>query len=321
MKYRALGTSGLTVSEIGFGAWGIGGQTEGNTSYGKTNDALSREALERAFALGITFFDTANVYGDGRSEALIGATFAGMRNRIVIATKAGLSRFDTPPDFSPETLRRSLEDSLDRLKTDRIDLLQLHNPPPELFERSPESYAALEDFKREGMIRCFGMSVKTPAEAITLISRHHVAALQLNFNMLDIRAIDSGLFEIARQQDIGVIARTPLSFGFLSGLVSTATKFPPGDHRRRWPQKQIEHWITGARATHDAAGSLAGQTRSQTALRFCLSFSAVSSVIPGILTPQEAEENAKASDLGPLPDNARDRILALNRATDFFVRD
>ncbi|HUK60464.1 MAG TPA: aldo/keto reductase [Stellaceae bacterium] len=317
MRYRALGTSGLTVSEIGFGAWGIGGRTAGETSYGDTDDRRSRAALERALALGITFFDTANVYGDGHSERLIGEVFAGARAQVVIATKAGLEKFGTPAQFTPERLRRSLEGSLARLKSDYVDLLQLHDPPSDLFRTAPEVFAALEDFRREDMVRAFGVSAKSPADALKLIEGHALAAVQVNLNMLDVRAAEGGLLEIARARGIGIIARTPLSFGFLSGAPETH-EFPPGDHRRSWPVAQLERWRAGARAAAAIAAE-PGEKLSQAALRFCLSFAAVSSVIPGILGAEEADENAQASDLGPLSESVRERILALNRAQSFFA--
>lgn len=319
MKYRPLGRTGLTVSEIGFGAWGIGGRTAGETSYGATDDARSRAALERAFELGITFYDTSNVYGDGHSEALIGEVFEHRRERIVIATKAGLARYDSPPDFSALALRRSLDESLTRLRATYVDLFQLHNPPADLFRRQPESYAALQELARDGKIRSFGVSVKAPAEALAMLEEHFVPTVQVNLNMLDIRALDSGLIDRAAGGGIGVIARTPLSFGFLSGAVTRKTRFPEGDHRRRWPRPQIERWIEGAAALNEAAGQGPGEPPSQVALRFCLSFPGVSTVIPGILTPGEAEENARASALGALPDAARDRVVALNRRQSFFI--
>lgn len=314
MNYRALGTTGLVVSEIGFGAWGIGGRTAGETSYGETDDRASRAALERALALGITFFDTAPAYGDGRSERLIGAALAG--TRTVIATKAGIARFGAAPDFSPARIRRSLEASLGRLKTDHVDLLQLHDPPPDLFETAPETYAALEDMRREGLIRAFGVSAKSPADALALLRRHAVPVVQVNLNMLDTRAIACGLLALAEGNGIGVIARTPLCFGFLAG--AEQREFLPGDHRRRWPTQQIERWREGARAAHAIAGS-AAESPGQTALRFCLSFPAVATVIPGILTETEAAENARASDLGPLPAAVRDRIVSLNKESSFFA--
>jgi aryl-alcohol dehydrogenase-like predicted oxidoreductase len=318
MRYRPLGTSGLTVSEIGFGAWGIGGATVGETSYGATDDRRSSAALERALDLGVTFFDTSNVYGDGHSEALIGAAFAGNRERVVIATKAGLIRFGAAADFSPESLRRSLDGSLARLGCDYVDLLQLHNPPADLFVRAPESYDALETFRREGKVRALGLSVRNPADAPSLIEGHRIDALQINLNMLDLRAHESGLLALATRRGIGVIARTPLCFGFLSGAVGPETRFPPGDHRRTWPRAQLERWSKGARAMQDAAGAAEGQSWSQVALRFCLSFPEVASVIPGMLGPEEVVENARASELGPLAPEARDRVVALNRTLEIF---
>ena len=320
MRSRALGLSGLTVSEIGFGAWGIGGRTDGETSYGHTDDRRSLAALDRALDLGVTFYDTAPAYGDGHSEALLGQAFARRRERVVIATKAGLSRFGEPSDFSPAALRASLESSLRRLKSDYVDLLQLHNAPPALFRRSPEIYAALEELRREGKARDFGVSVKSPQEALAILATHRVASVQVNLNMLDVRAIESGLLLVAAEKGAGIIARTPLCFGFLSGAVTAKTAFPPGDHRRGWPQAQIERWLSGAAVMHAAADVSPTEARSQAALRFCLSFSEVSTVIPGTLSPTEAEENAAASDAGPLRDNARDRIVAINREVELFVR-
>lgn len=320
MKYRPLGGTGLTVSEIGFGAWGIGGATAGETSYGATDDKRSQAALAAALDLGITFYDTAPAYGDGHSEELIGAAFARRRQRVVIATKAGLESFSQPPDFSPAGLRLSLERSLTRLKTDYVDLFQLHNPPPDLFVRAPESFAALQALAKERKIRSFGVSVKAPDEALAMLQHHAVPCVQVNLNMLDTRAVESGLIELAEARGIGIIARTPLCFGFLSGAVTADTQFPEGDHRRRWPRAQLQRWVEGARTMQAAAQAPNSQSQSQVALRFCLSFPAVSTVIPGILTPEEAAENGQASIYGPLSGTARDEILTLNRRQSFFIR-
>ena len=320
MRYRPLGRSGLVVSEIGFGAWGIGGRTAGQTSYGDTDDARSLAALARAFERGITFYDTANVYGDGHSEELLGRAFAQQRDRVVIATKAGLIRFGEPADFSPAAIRRSLEGSLRRLKSDYVDLFQLHDPPSDIFARSPESYAELARLKAEGKIRAFGVSVKAPSDALPILAAHAVAAVQLNLNMLDVRAVDAGVLAAVAAAGAGIVARTPLCFGFLSGTLRADTEFPAGDHRRAWPRAQLERWIAGASAMHEAASVPAGQTPSQAALRFCLAFPEVSSVIPGILDPAEAEANAAASELGALAVAARDRIVALNHTIELFAR-
>lgn len=326
MKYRPLGSTGLEVSEIGFGAWGIGGATAGATSYGATDDAGSRTALSRAFDLGITFYDTAPAYGDGHSETLIGEAFRGRRSRIVVATKAGQQRWGQPPDFSPAALLRSAEASLRRLGGDAIDLLQLHNPPAGLFAADPDVAETLDGLREAGTIRAWGVSVKSPQEASALIGVVPAAVVQVNLNMLDVRAATSGLLAEAASHGIGVIARTPLCFGFLSGAVDGTTRFADDDHRTAWSRAQIVRWADGARQLHEAAGSgqaaaqAPDQSWSRTALRFCLSFPEVATTIPGILSAQEAEENAAASAAGPLDGVAVSRILDLHSRESFFLR-
>jgi aryl-alcohol dehydrogenase-like predicted oxidoreductase len=317
MKYRPLGATGIMVSEIGFGAWGIGGATAGATSYGATDDGRSRAALARAFDLGITLYDTAPAYGDGHSEALIGEAFRGRRDRVVVTTKAGQERWGLPPDFSPTALRRSAEASLRRLGGDAIDLLQLHNPPAGLFAGNPDVPEALDSLRRAGKIRAWGVSVKSPEEALVLIRSAPAAVVQVNLNMLDVRAVTLGLLTATAAHRIGVIARTPLCFGFLSGAVDENTRFAPDDHRGAWSQAQTARWADGARRLHDAAAS--GQARSRTALRFCLPFPEVATTIPGILSTGEAEENAAASPAGPLDPEAIGRILDLHSRESFFL--
>src|SRR6185295_5584920 len=157
MKYRALGRTGLSVSEIGFGAWGIGGRTVGETSYGDTDDRTSLVALRRALDRGITFFDTSSAYGEGHSEALIGEAFAARRDKVVIATKAGYDSWDKPPDFSPGAVVASAERSLARLRSDYVDLLQLHNPPAQAL-REGGVREALTRLQSSGKIRAWGVS-------------------------------------------------------------------------------------------------------------------------------------------------------------------
>lgn len=318
MKYRALGRTGLSVSEIGFGAWGIGGRTSGTTSYGDTDDRTSLAALARALDCGITFFDTSAAYGDGHSEALIGQAFAGRRNKIVIATKAGYDRWDRPPDFSAEAVVCSTEKSLVRLRTDYIDLLQLHNPVAEALSDDGlrESLARLQ---AAGKIRAWGLSAKSPAEAIEALTAFAAPVVQANFNMMDVRAVDSGLLAEVERRGAGFIGRTPLCFGFLSGTIGRDTVFSPGDHRLGWSRAQLDNWIDGADDLLAAVGAAPGAAAAQAALRFCLAFSAVSTIIPGILTPQEADQDAEASVAGPLSEAAVQAILAINRRRQFFV--
>jgi aryl-alcohol dehydrogenase-like predicted oxidoreductase len=318
VKYRPLGQTGLTVSEIGFGAWGIGGRTSGTTSYGDTDDRTSLAALDRALDCGITFFDTSAAYGDGHSEVLIGQAFAGRRDKVMVATKAGYDSWDRRPDFSANAVVASTERSLARLRSDYVDLLQLHNPPAEALgdERLREALARLQG---AGKVRAWGVSAKSPAEAIEALTAFGAPVVQANFNMMDVRAIDSGLLAEAERRGAGFIGRTPLCFGFLSGTITRQTAFPDGDHRLGWSRAQLENWIDGTGELLAAIGARPGRDGAQAALRFCLAQPALSSTIPGILTAAEAEENAAASGLGLLPPSAVAAVLDINRRRQFFV--
>ena len=318
MKYRPLGRTGLVVSEIGFGAWGIGGRTGGTTSYGDTDDATSHAALVKALDRGITFFDTSSAYGDGHSEELIGQAFKALRSRVVIATKAGYESWDRPPDFSPAAVVASAERSLARLQTDYIDLFQLHNPPAGALA-GDELRGAMAGLIQAGKVRAWGVSAKSPGEAIEALRLCDAPVVQANFNMMDVRSLTSGLFDETSRRQTGFIARTPLCFGFLTGLIDRDTTFPPGDHRLGWSRAQLDNWIDGAQDLLTAVAAAPGETAVEAALRFCLAFQAVSSVIPGILRPVEVDQNAAASDRGAMPSEAVEAVLAINRRRQFFV--
>lgn len=318
MKNRVLGRTGLVVSEIGFGAWGIGGRTVGTTSYGETDDATSLAALARAVDHGITFFDTSGAYGDGHSEELIGQAFKTMRSSVVIATKAGYESWGRPPDFSTAAVVASAERSLARLQTDYLDVLQLHNPPAEVL-RLGDLEEAIYRLTKGGKIRSWGVSAKSPPEALEALRLCAAPVVQANFNMMDVRTLTSGLFEEVSRRRAGFIARTPLCFGFLAGTIDRDTAFPPGDHRLGWSRAQLDNWIDGAQDILAAVAASPGASAVQTALRFCLAFPAVSSVIPGILRPAEADQNAAASILGPLSAKAVDTVLGINVRRQFFV--
>ena len=318
MKYRALGRTGLSVSEIGFGAWGIGGRTVAQTSYGDTDDAVSIAALQQAVESGITFFDTSAAYGNGHSEVLIGRALAGVRDRVVIATKAGYESWDQSPDFSAAAIVASTERSLRRLATDRIDVLFLHNAPLDVLT-APDLQEAMAGLVTSGKVRTWGLSAKGPADAVSALEACDVAVIQANFNMMDTRAASGGLFEAMARRGTGFVARTPLCFGFLSGTITRETRFPAGDHRLGWPAEQLANWIDGASDLLVAVGAKPGTEGAQAALRFCLSFAEVSTTIPGILTPHEAAENAAASDPGPLPRDAVEAVMEINRRRQFFV--
>jgi aryl-alcohol dehydrogenase-like predicted oxidoreductase len=303
VRYRPLGASGLQASEIGFGAWGIGGRTAGATSYGDTDDSVSLSALHEAFDNGINFYDTASVYGDGHSEELIGKAFEDRRHRVLLATKAGILPSFRGYDFSASALRASLEDSLRRLRTDYVDLFQLHNAGPDVILRNDEVGEALARFVGEGKVRLCGASTPAPQDALSLLDLPYLSCFQVNCNILDWRSVDCGLLDRARQLRIGIIARTPLAFGFLTGRLDAGARFDASDHRSRWPRQKTSTWLEAADAIFAASGIPQGVIeRTQFALRFCLSLEGVATVIPGMMSPQEVRENVAAcerSRLGP----------------------
>ena len=319
MQYRPLGATGLRVSEIGFGAWGIGGNAKGAVAYGPTDDSESKRALLHAFDAGVTFFDTADFYGFGHSEEVLGAGLAAVRSKVIIATKVGMLDAAGSQDFSTAHMRRSLEQSLQRLGTDYIDLYQLHSPPIGLIGAGGEILACLEDMQREGKIRAFGISVRSPEEGIAA-ARLGFGCLQVNFNLLDQRAAENGLFDLCLEHGVGVIGRTPLCFGFLTGQYSSRDKFAAEDHRNRWKPEQRDKWAGAYPLFQSALQNPGGQTPAQFALRFCLSFPAISSVIPGMLTAAHVDDNTRASELGVLAASELSGIMGIYREHDFFLK-
>ena len=305
MDYRPLGSTGIRVSALGFGAWGIGGATPGATSYGETDDRESLRALNAAFDRGITVYDTSSVYGDGHSEALIGQCFDGRRREIVIATKAGITSSYRGYDFSPPALRASLEGSLRRLRTDYVDLLQLHNAGPDVVANCPDIIGLLTRLVDEGKVRAWGISTPSPEDAVALLDVAGVGCFQVNCNVLDWRAIDAGLPGRAASLGIGLIARTPLAFGLLSGAIAKDTVFPATDHRSKWSRERVATWVEAAQSVVEAVevpDTIEG--RVALALRFCLSVAAVATVIPGMLTRNEVIANVAACEEGPLEADA-----------------
>ena len=296
MRYRNLGSTGISVSEIGFGTWGLGGD-----SYGPINDSVSQNALRLALDSGVTFYDTSDLYGNGHSEEILGATFHDLRQQIVIATKVGSlphTGFYMPQDFSEKYIREAVTLSLRRLKTEYIDLYQLHSPPLDL-PNWEEIVFVLQSLQREGQIRVFGISARSPADAKTAIERFGFDVVQVNFNLIDHRAIESGLFELCRRKNVGVIARTPLGFGYLTGRMTGDEELRERDHRANWPKEQLRRW---AKTPGLFAPLKEGKSRTmvQLALQFCLSDDSVSTVIPGMMTCDEVRENVTVAKLPPL---------------------
>jgi aryl-alcohol dehydrogenase-like predicted oxidoreductase len=319
MNYRPLGRTGISVSEIGFGAWGIGGAVQGSISYGPTDDGESQAALRRALEKGVTFYDTADLYGYGHSERLIGETFKFKRHQVVLASKVGRLNQDGDQDFSPKHIRTSLGASLKRLQTDYLDLYQLHDPPIKLLEEEPRVCETLRSLKQAGVIRAWGISLKDPADGVAAIKEFRCDVVQSNFNMIDQRIINVGLVQCCREEGVGLISRTPLCFGFLTGVLSATTQFDAQDHRGRWSAAQRELWANANRAFASLKRK-DGESLAQQALRYCLSYSEISAVIPGMLRAEEVDENIQASRLGPLEDRERAAIEAIYKSATFFVK-
>jgi aryl-alcohol dehydrogenase-like predicted oxidoreductase len=294
MKQRRLGGTGIVVSAVGFGAWGIGGNEHGN-SYGTTDDEESVRAVRRALDLGCTFFDTADVYGWGRSEAVLGRALEGRRDDVVIATKVGGDFYHggVRMNLSPEYVRFAVRKSMERLRTDRIDLYQLHNPPPETLAE-PDLYSVFGELQEEGKIGNFGVSIHDPSEGLAAMRAAQPAALQVVYNMVH-RGPEDELFPACRARGVGVVAREPLWNGFLTGKYGGTETFEPGDIRSHWPETYRRQ---RAEVAQELGRRLAADGRSlaQAAVAFALSRRDVSTVIPGCKTVVQVEENMAAAE-------------------------
>jgi aryl-alcohol dehydrogenase-like predicted oxidoreductase len=300
MKYRKFGSIGWDVSEISFGAWAIGG------SWGTQSDDESLAALRRAIELGVNFIDTADVYGDGRSERLIAQLKRELKDKIYVATKAG-RRLNphTADGYNEQNLAQFIDRSLKNLETDCLDLVQLHCPPTEVFYR-PEVFAAMDRFKAAGKIRHYGVSVEKVEEALKAIEFPGVQSVQIIFNMLRHRPAEL-FFAEAKRRNVAVIVRVPLASGMLTGKLSSNSKFAADDHRQfnrhgeMFDQGETFSGVdykTGLEAVKQLREVLpAGPTLAQLALRWILMFDAVSCIIPGARRPAQVEDNVAASEV------------------------
>ncbi|SDR65566.1 aldo/keto reductase [Opitutus sp. GAS368] len=305
MNSRIFGKTGRLVSEIGLGTWQLGG------GWGDVTDEAALATLRAAYEAGTTFFDTADVYGDGRSETLIGKFLreAKLRDRVFVATKLG-RRGDPgwPKNFTREVVRKHTEDSLKRLGIEALDLTQFHCVPPEVLRRG-ELFGWLAELQREGKIRAYGASVEAMDEALWCCAQPGCAALQIIFNLFRQKPVHT-LFDAARRSGVALIVRLPLASGLLGGKMTAQTKFPANDHRnfnRDGQQFNVGETFAGLPfekgvALADALKPLvpAGMTMAEFSLRWCLDFEAVSVLIPGARNPAQALANARASVLAPL---------------------
>lgn len=315
MKYRLLGKTGIRVSEIGYGTWGLGGD-----SYGPISDDTSIACLRRAHELGVNFYDTSDLYGAGHSEEVIGRAFHSNREKVILATKVGLlphTGFYMPQDLSPKYIKKALEASLRRLNTDYVDLYQLHSPEVAYLKEHPEVFDALDELRVKQKVRNIGLSARSPLDAMELLKLYPFASVQVNFNLIDHRGVDNGLFALAKKGNIGIIARTPLCFGYLTGKLSGKKDFKGQDHRANWPEDQLNRWAN-APGLFDALLKKKAYSPSQLALSFCLQPDAVSTTVPGMMQLIEVEQNVACSDLPKLSNDDIHEIKRIYQSNTFF---
>lgn len=319
MNTRTLGKDGFEVSEVGLGCWQIGG------NWGEPLEATTAtEILSSAAKNETTFFDTADVYGEGQSERFIGDYLAHAKDSIRVATKFGRASSVFPNAYTKEALRASVLGSQERLKVSRIDLLQLHCVPTEIL-RDGDIFNWLRELKQEGLISHFGASVETVEEGLICLKQEGLCSLQVIFNLFRQKLIEE-LFPQAKEAGVGIIVRLPLASGLLSGKFSVASTFPQSDHRafnRNGECFNVGETFAGlpfekgVELADTIQAMLPTKTASmaQLALRWILDHDAVSTVIPGASSPQQAEDNAAASALPPLSKE-------LHRAlSEFYTND
>jgi aryl-alcohol dehydrogenase-like predicted oxidoreductase len=304
MHYRTLGRTGWKVSTISFGAWAIG------SAWGRVNDKESLAALHRAVDLGVNFFDTADVYGDGHSEQLLAQLKRERREEIIIATKAG-RRLNphTADGYNAANLTAFIERSLKNLETERLDLVQLHCPPTAVYYR-PEVFEALDALTEQGRIRYYGVSVERVEEALKAIEYPGVQSVQIIYNIFRQRPMDL-FFAEAKRRQVGILARLPLSSGMLTGKLNTQSQFAADDHRQfnrhgesfdRGETFSGVDYETGLSAVAELRSLIPPEmTMTQFALRWILMHDAVTCAIPGARRVAQVEENISASDLSAIP--------------------
>jgi aryl-alcohol dehydrogenase-like predicted oxidoreductase len=305
MEFRELGRTGWKVSEISFGAWAIGG------TWGDVDDRESLAALHRALDLGVNFFDTADVYGDGRSERLLAQLHKERKESFRVATKAGRRLFPhKAKGYNRENLTAFVERSLKNLATETLDLLQLHCPPTAVYYM-PEVFGILDDLSKEGKLRFYGVSVERVEEALKAIEYPAVQSVQIIFNIFRQRPADL-FFREAERKEVGILTRLPLSSGMLAGKMNRSSTFSPDDHRAfnrhgesfdRGETFSGIDFETGLQAVDELRAFVpSDMTLAQMALRWILMFPAVTCAIPGAKRPAQVEENVSAADLPALPD-------------------
>ena len=303
MQYKALGRTGFEVSGISFGAWAIGG------TWGKVDDAESMRTLHRALDLGVNFFDTADVYGDGHSERLLARLRRERREPFWVATKIG-RRSDphTAASYTRTNLTAYVERCLKNLEVEAVDLLQIHCPPTDVFYM-PEVFGVFDDLVKAGKVRFYGASVERAEEGLKALEYPAIQSLQVVFNILRQRPAEL-LFPRALERKVGILARLPLSSGMLTGKLTRATHFEPDDHRSfNREGAAFSKGETFSGFDYEKGLLVVEKLRallprdmpmSELALRFIAAFPAVTCSIPGARRPEQVEQNVRAGERGPL---------------------
>jgi aryl-alcohol dehydrogenase-like predicted oxidoreductase len=323
MQYRVLGNTGMRVSVIGFGAWAIGGASAASGTpfgWGGTTDDESLAAIRRARELGVNFFDTSDSYGFGRSESLLGIVLSRYRREMIIATKVGVVRTssgDLKKDFSRKHILLAVDGSLKRLRTDYIDLYQLHNPTLDDLRRE-EIQETMDRLQELGKIRYWGVSIFTPEEGIEIINKRWGYALQVLYNALN-QAPAQQLFPLAKERGYGIIARVPLASGLLTGKYRPDTVFSREDVRQNFlTPKRLEEVTPRVDEVRSIVGG-AERSLAEASLRFVLAHEAVSTTIPGAKNVRQIESNAAAGE-GALPPDVIEKLRARLGQYNFYQR-
>jgi aryl-alcohol dehydrogenase-like predicted oxidoreductase len=313
MQYRTLGRTGMEVSTISLGCWAIGG------TWGTVDDKESLRALHQAVDEGINFFDTADVYGDGHSERLIGQLLKERREKLFVATKAGKRLAPNVAEFNRANLTACIERSLKNLGIETVDLLQLHCPPVEVYY-TPEVFGLLDDLVKAGKLRFYGVSIERQEEGLKAMEYPGVQSIQVIYNIFRQRPAEL-LFTEAKKRKVGILARVPLASGLLSGKMTAATTFEADDHRRyNRKGEAFDVGETFSGIPYELGLQLVEELRplipkgvamAPWALRWILMNDAVTCAIPGAKRPDQVTSNASAAELPALAPEAMQRILAI----------
>jgi aryl-alcohol dehydrogenase-like predicted oxidoreductase len=312
IEKRILGKSGIEVPVVSVGLWAIGGD-----QWGETEDRESLDVIDRALELGINFFDTADVYGGGHSEELLGQSMKGRREEFIVATKIGWNNFDGERGQSaystPEKLIEGVETNLHRLQTDYIDLIQYH-----VDFREPTMEAVVEGFQKlqdAGKVRAYGVSTSNFEYFKAFNHDNKASTLQIDYSILH-RIPEKEIFPYCQENDLGILVRGPLAMGILTGKFDAETRFPDGDFRQRWHENQEEYeiFLQDLKKVDRLRPLAQDRTLAQLALQFAITHPAVTCVIPGAKTAKQLEENTRAATLPRLTAADQARIDEITSA-------